>query len=201
MEKIFDPFFTTKELGKGTGLGLSTVLGIVRSHSGFIDLKSEPGRGAAFKIYLPAQLSPADLRPRPATATTPAGAGECILVVDDEANVRAMTEYMLTRNGYEVILASNGREALDLLASRPEPPKALITDILMPVMDGMALVHAVKQTHPRLPIIACTGWGQEGVQAKLKALGVNTCFQKPYATEGLLHTLHEHLAAAASLRG
>jgi len=158
IEKIFDPFFTTKEQGKGTGLGLSTVLGIVRGHRGFLDVQTEPGRGSTFKIYLPAQPGQAAAAPAAGPLAAPKGAGERILVVDDEAHLRAVTERLLTKHGYEVLSASNGREALDLLFSH-DNCKAVVTDILMPVMDGVALAQALKESYPLLPVIACTGWG------------------------------------------
>jgi PAS domain S-box-containing protein len=195
MEKIFEPFFTTKELGKGTGLGLSTVLGIVRSHGGIIDLHSEIGRGSIFQIYLPAE----PVATAPAASNTrnaiPKGSGQCILVVDDEQNVRIVTERTLTQNGYRVLSATNGKEALDLVESHQSDVHAVVADIMMPVMDGVALAHRLKQSHPHLPIIACTGWGQEGVQTKLKALGVECVLQKPYAFEILLSALQKQLSA------
>jgi PAS domain S-box-containing protein len=196
IEKIFEPFFTTKELGKGTGLGLSTLLGIVRSHGGFVDVESEPGRGSTFKVYLPAHPGKAVSRVDATPPPSPRGAGECILVVDDEVNVRSMTERTLTQHGYQVLLAANGKEALGLVASHPAGVKAVVTDIMMPVMDGVALVQVLKQTHPRMLVIACTGWGQEGIQAKLKGLGVESFLEKPYPLGALLMVLRDHLTPA-----
>lgn len=194
MDKIFEPFFTTKEPGKGTGLGLSTVLGIVRSHGGMIDLQSELGRGSTFQIYLPA-VPAAKTQPGPfIPKKIPKGSGECILVVDDEQNVRLVTERTLAQSGYTVVSAANGKEALEVIAQLQGDVRAVVTDIMMPVMDGVALAHSLKQSNPQLPIIACTGWGQEGVQAKLKALGVDGFLQKPYAFEMLLTALHKHLS-------
>jgi PAS domain S-box-containing protein len=196
IEKIFDPFFTTKEQGKGTGLGLSTVFGIVRSHGGFLDVQSQPGRGSTFKVYLPAQPGKAVLRADATPQPSPRGAGECILVVDDEASIRSVTERTLTQHGYQVLVAANGKEALGLLASHPAAVKAVVTDVMMPVMDGMALALALKQSYPQMPVIACTGWGQEGIQAKLKGLGVESFLEKPYPSSALLTTLRQRLPAA-----
>jgi CheY-like chemotaxis protein len=117
-------------------------------------------------------------------------------VVDDEASIRSVTERTLTQHGYQVLVAANGKEALGLLASHPAAVKAVITDIMMPVMDGMALAHALKQSHPQMPVIACTGWGQEGIQAKLKGLGVESFLEKPYPSSALLTTLRQRLPAA-----
>jgi PAS domain S-box-containing protein len=200
MEKVFDPFFTTKEPGKGTGLGLSTVLGIVRSHGGFIDLQSEVGRGSTFAIYLPAQPLAAPASLPAAQVLAPKGDGEWILVVDDEPNVRTVTERTLSQNGYRVLAAAHGREALEVLSTHPNHPQAVVTDIMMPVMDGVALAQAIKDSHPRLPVIACTGWGQEGLRAKLEGLGVEACLQKPYPADELLRALRKHLAQSCSTR-
>jgi hypothetical protein len=197
MERIFEPFFTTKGQGKGTGLGLSTVLGIVRSHGGFVDVESEPGRGSTFKVYLPAQPAEETEHLRRAPAASPRGSGEWVLVVDDEANIRDMTRTTLLKHGYEVLVAANGKEALDLLSARADQVKAVVTDIVMPVMDGEVLVRAMKESCPQTPVIACSGWGQEDLQAQLRALGVKTFLEKPYEAAELLAALHEYLNAAS----
>jgi CheY-like chemotaxis protein len=194
IEKIFDPFFTTKKQGKGTGLGLSTALGIVRSHGGFVEVESEAGRGTTFAVYLPAEPSQADSGGSAGLMPVPRGGGECVLVVDDEANIRSVYQRTLTRYGYEVVAAANGNEALALLASHAGV-KAVVTDVMMPVMDGVALTRALRQSHPRLPVIVCTGWGEQGVEAELQGLGVASFLQKPYPSDQLLGALHKCLAA------
>jgi len=197
LEKIFDPFFTTKEQGKGTGLGLSTVLGIVRSHGGFVDVQTELGHGSTFKVYLPAKPGAAAPPPDTERRAPPRGSGECILVVDDEVNLRSVTERMLTQHGYQVLLAANGKEALEVLERHRSEVKAVVTDIMMPVMDGVALVSAIKHSNPQMPVIACTGWSQEGIQAELKGLGVECFLEKPYPSQALLTTLHQHLISTS----
>ena len=129
IEKIFDPFFTTKEQGKGTGLGLSTVLGIVRSHGGFLDVQSEPGRGSSFKVYLPANASEVAREQSPTSGFPPRGAGQFVLVVDDEARVREATARVLSHHGYQVLLAANGNEALDVAGAHAQDLKAVVTDL------------------------------------------------------------------------
>jgi PAS domain S-box-containing protein len=196
LDKIFDPFFTTKEQGKGTGLGLSTVLGIVRSHGGFIDLDTQAGRGTVFKIYLPpagSQIVTAESAP---PAPSPRGTGECILVVDDESGIRTITERTLTYHGYQVLLATNGREALSVFAEHSERVKGVITDIMMPTMDGLALAQEIRRTHPQIPIVVCTGWTSETVQAQLKEVGVAAFLAKPCSSAMLLATLRHALAKA-----
>ncbi|HWQ90551.1 MAG TPA: ATP-binding protein, partial [Clostridia bacterium] len=193
LEKVFDPFFTTKALGQGTGLGLSTVLGIVRSHGGFLDVQTAPGQGTSFDVYLPAQSQVAEATAEPPTPAACFGMGECVLVVDDEDHIRTITQCTLATHGYEVLLAADGKEALQLLAANRHRLKAVITDIMMPGMDGVSLVYALREQHPRLPVIASTGWGQDGVRARLKALGVKSILQKPYASETLLNTLRDNL--------
>jgi len=196
IEKIFDPFFTTKEVGKGTGLGLSTVLGIVRSHGGFLDLESQPGQGSTFKIYLPAHSAPLSLAEAAEPTPGPHGHGQCLLIVDDESNIRSALQRLLREHGYRTIAAVNGQEAMEIMRAHGAEIQAVVTDILMPVMDGVKLAEGLRQSHPQLPIIACTGWGQEGVQSRLRDLGILTLLMKPYAAERLLCALHEHLAPA-----
>ena len=137
IDRIFDPFFTTKEPGRGTGLGLFTVQGIVTSHGGSITVETQPGRGTKFKIYLPAHEATSLKQVEERYLDIPFGNGELILVIDDEAAVREMTGTALETFGYRVMTADNGATALAAFASHKDEISVVITDMMMPVMDGL----------------------------------------------------------------
>ena len=194
-EHIYEPFFTTKELGKGTGLGLSTTLAIVKSHGGFINLYSETGRGSIFKIYLPA--SAASPEPEPGSMPTidlPRGTGQTVLVVDDEEGIRKVAQKTLERFGYRVLVAQHGADALSLYAKAGAEIDLVLTDMAMPIMDGPALIVALKSMNPRVKIVASSGLNSNGGVAKAIGAGVKHFIPKPYTTETLLKTLAEVLA-------
>jgi hypothetical protein len=191
IDKIFDPFFTTKEVGKGTGLGLSTVIGIAKSHGGFVKVYSEMGKGSIFKVYLPA--SPGEkvepgVEDRP---DMPSGNGEWVLLADDEPAVRKVTETMLKRNGYNVVVAADGIDALAIYAQRMDEIKVVLTDVMMPVLDGTKLTRALRRMNKDVAIIAATGQADESRQSELKQLGIKSILLKPYRTDKLLDALHE----------
>jgi CheY-like chemotaxis protein len=198
MEKIFDPFFTTKEQGQGTGLGLSTVLGIVKGHDGFLDVRSEVGKGTRFSVYLPA--TPNVQAPTPDTlpsTTINKGDGELVLVVDDEPEILKITEQNLERNGYRALLAHDGVEALVLFTQRKDEINAVLTDLEMPVMDGVALVRAIRKLDSNVQVIASSGiGGAQGLDEKmgrLNELGVERLLTKPYGADALLQALQDAL--------
>jgi len=186
LEKIFDPFFTTKPVGKGTGLGLSTVVGIVRSHEGFIDVHSELGKGSTFEIFLPAAFDDAPIVSGDAEMAKPTGHGELILVVDDEGAIRNVTQSLLTRNGYRTLLACDGAEALSIFASQVDRIDAVFTDVMMPKMDGIALCRELKKIAPEVRIVAATGSGDESRLQELRALNVGNVLGKPFTSGSLL---------------
>jgi two-component system cell cycle sensor histidine kinase/response regulator CckA len=190
IDHIFDPFFTTKALGQGTGLGLSTSQAIVKNHGGFLQVSSEPGRGSTFKVYLPAQADSRSVSELPEDLELPHGHGELILVVDDEAAVRSVTQRMLEKFGYRVIVASDGREAVAVYARQKREIAVVLTDMMMPVMDGLATIQCLLEMNPRLPIIALSGYakGLEIAQGRVKQF-----LQKPYTAHALLEAVRKVL--------
>jgi signal transduction histidine kinase len=199
LDKIFDPFFTSKPACHGAGLGLSTVVGIVRGHGGFINVSSHPGKGTVFEIFLPASHQDAVADEPSAPVTVPHGNGELVLVVDDESTVREVTSAILTENGYRTLAAVDGSEALSIYVSHARDIKAVLTDVLMPVVDGVALYRALRKINPLVRLIAATGEEEETRRAELSSLGVNAFLTKPFGTEMLLHTLRSVLGNGSAV--
>jgi signal transduction histidine kinase/ActR/RegA family two-component response regulator len=191
LDKIFDPFFTTKESGKGTGLGLSTSLAIVRNHGGVIRARSHPNtRGSTFEIYLPAASAAAAAVKSGQTHTAPRGAGQTILVVDDEPSVRLVLRTALERAGYEVLPATNGREAVDLFRAQPAGSVgAVIIDMMMPVMGGLSAIQELVKINPNVRIIAASGIPDNEQSAKAAGRQVRQFLAKPFSTDKLLRVV------------
>ena len=189
-DKIFDPFFTTKGLEKGTGLGLSTVLGIVKSHGGFIQFDSAAGRGTEFKLWLPAlteTASPAEEKPPQSLLR---GQGELILIVDDEEAVRFIARRVLETHGYRTLTASNGMEAVALYTEKGSQIDLVITDLNMPGMDGTENILAIRKLNPQARIIVITGAGLNNETLSSKELNVADFLNKPFDAPLLLKTVH-----------
>jgi two-component system, cell cycle sensor histidine kinase and response regulator CckA len=196
-EKIFDPFFTTKEPGKGTGLGLSTAHSIVKSHGGFINVYSEPGKGASFKVYLPAAEQGASPHGESTANGVPMGEGELILIVDDESSIRDITGQILESYGYEVATAVDGTSALVQFIERKNEIRLVITDMMMPYMDGAATIRAIRNIDPRMRVVATSGLMLNEYASEAKSLGVQAFLAKPYTAETLLQTIREVLERAS----
>ena len=189
MSRIFDPFYTTKEVGKGTGLGLSTTHTIVKSHGGFLNVYSEPGRGSRFSIYLPAVQTESDAAVRVPASKYPAGNGELILVVDDEANVREITKASLEKFGYRVLTATDGGDAIGVYAQHSDEITVVLTDMAMPFLDGPSAIRAIRRVSPNQKVVAMSGLLNPEQTAELESLNVSSFLTKPFTAEKLLTTL------------
>jgi two-component system cell cycle sensor histidine kinase/response regulator CckA len=193
--RMFEPFFTTKGPGSGTGLGLSTVYGIVTQSGGFVEVKSAPGQGAEFTVYLPAAEAAVQTMPRATVAALPpAGGSETILLVEDEDPVRAIAHRVLTRHGYTVIEARHGAQGLALLASRGDEIDAVLTDAVMPQMSGPELARTIKALRPELPVIMMSGYTDADVDRRGPFDAATSILPKPFTVESLLNALQTSLA-------
>ena len=193
--KIFDPFFTTKEVGHGTGLGLSTSLAIMKSHGGFIRVDSQVGKGTRFEVYLPAQTEQSADAVVETPTEMPRGHGELILVVDDEASVRQITQRTLEAFGYRVVVAADGAEALAIYATRVTDIAVVFTDMTMPVIDGLATMRVLQKINPAVRIVGASGTSVNHA-AQAARLGVKHFLSKPFTAGALLKVLRLVLSNA-----
>jgi len=191
IDKIFEPFFTTKEHGKGTGLGLSTVSGIVRGLGGFVNVYSEPGKGAQFRIFFPGLTIAALEQAKEALPDLPYGHGELVLVVDDEIAIREVTRRTLEAFNYSVMTANDGTEAIALYAQNRDVIEVVLTDMMMPFLDGPATIRALRKINPEIKIIASSGLADNGKSAEAFGPNVKRFLLKPYTADKLLRTLAE----------
>jgi len=165
VKRIFEPFFTTKDVGKGTGLGLATVYGVVTQSNGDVDVESTPGKGTVFTIYLPRVDAPADAAKPVAAAERSAPGTETILLVEDESEVRALVNDVLSGRGYRVLMADGPVEALKLASRTHEPIDLLVTDVVMPDMNGLALAERLLADRPEMKVLYMTGYSNDVVLA------------------------------------
>ncbi|MGL5874501.1 MAG: response regulator [Xenococcaceae cyanobacterium] len=185
LERIFEPFFTTKELGKGTGLGLSTALGIIKSHGGFVTVESELDRGTTFKVYLPAAEKIEDEQAE--DWGLPCGSGELVLVVDDEDLIRQVADETLSAFDYRVLTASDGIEAIALYFQHKDEISLVLTDMMMPSLDGVTTIRTLRKINQEIKIIAFSGL--ESNKKLAEAAGVTNFLAKPFTTQELLETI------------
>ncbi|WP_245850381.1 hybrid sensor histidine kinase/response regulator [Longimonas halophila] len=192
LDKIFEPFFSTKPEGEGTGLGLSTAYSIVKSHDGFIDVRSEENKGTTFRIFLPvtiAENGEAESAPDSGDAH---GQGEVVLIVDDEEFIRDTAQQTLESAGYRAIVAADGEEALELMEDYSDAVDVVITDLRMPNMNGHELIDVLHEQYPALPIIAASGASDSEADGPLES-GARKFLPKPFTAEKLYAALHEVL--------
>jgi PAS domain S-box-containing protein len=193
-DRIFEPFFTTKKIGEGTGLGLSTVYGIVKQNNGFINVYSEPGKGTTFRIYLARHSSPAVESRREEIREIPLSRGETILLVEDEVAILKMTEKILKDLGYTVLSAASPLKALGLAKDYRETINLLVTDMVLPEMNGKDLVHHIQSIYPEIRILFMSGY-TANVIAHHNILEPGLCFlQKPFSVKDMAVKVREALA-------
>jgi CheY-like chemotaxis protein len=196
LDKIFDPFFTTKPLGKGTGLGLATVLGIVRSHGGLVTVVNTPGAGAEFVVSIPARAPAVESVAVDPDRANLRGHNELVVVIDDEASIRAALSSTLKLYGYRVLTAADGAAGTAVYFEHAQDVRLVITDIMMPVMDGMQAIRAIRRLNPALPIIAMSGVPTQRIELET-TYGPHLRFlPKPFLIEKVLALTHALLAAA-----
>jgi CheY-like chemotaxis protein len=191
--RIFEPFFTTKEVGKGTGLGLSTVYGIVKQSGGSISVYSEPGRGSTFKVYLPRVEETAPQPPRRSPRT--AHGTETILLVEDEHALRGLAKRILEADGYTVLEAGSGTEALSVLAGHAGDVHLMVTDVVMPGMSGRQLAARLAEIRPGVKVLFTSGYTDDAI-IRLGVLDDASRFvSKPYTPDELKRRVREALDA------
>ncbi|MFZ5689953.1 MAG: cell cycle histidine kinase CckA [Pseudomonadota bacterium] len=204
MAQIFEPFFSTKEVGKGTGLGLSTVYGIIKQTGGFIYVESEVGKGTTFRIFLPRHLAekeetapaekPASPSPAEAVQSDLTGRGT-VLLVEDEEGLRALNARGLASRGYTVLTASNGVEALEELEKNEGKVDLVVSDVVMPEMDGPTLLKEMRKTNPGLKMIFVSGYAEDAFQKNLPPGGQFAFLPKPFTLRQLVEQVKQTLAS------
>jgi CheY-like chemotaxis protein len=191
---IFEPFFTTKELGKGTGLGLATVYGIVKQSDGWIWVESAPGEGTTFEILLPLVPAPEQVGEETKQELKAAHGSETVLVVDDEEGVREVAVMSLTAQGYRVLSAESGTQALELAAREGGPIHALVTDAAMPGMNGPTLARRLREASPQTRVLYMSGYAEDSAMRDDAERHGDAFLQKPFSLDALAQKLRTLLS-------
>jgi two-component system cell cycle sensor histidine kinase/response regulator CckA len=192
-EHIFDPFYTTKEKGKGTGLGLSTIYGIVKQNNGFIWVYSEPGQGSTFEVYLPKVKGDVKAEEKGQTPVENLDGFETVLIVEDNDSLRKLARTVLKQNGYKVLAAENGEDALRISMGNKGPIDLIVTDVVMPKMSGRETVERLQPLYPKMKVIYMSGYTDNSiVHHGVLTPGLNF-LEKPFSPEGLARKVREVL--------
>jgi two-component system, cell cycle sensor histidine kinase and response regulator CckA len=194
--RIFEPFFTTKEPGKGTGLGLATVYGVVKQSDGYIWVYSEPGQGTTFKIYLPLAADVVETPKTQAAAPAPVRGSETILLVEDEESVRSLVADFLKTTGHTVLEATEGEEAIRLVAAHSDQIDLLISDVVMPKMSGRELWNNLRKRMPTLKVLFISGYTDDSIVRHGVIDGDVAFLQKPFTMRALAAKIREVLDAS-----
>ena len=197
LDKIFDPFFTTKGPALGTGLGLSTSQTIVKNHGGHLRVDSEVGRGTRFRIYIPASPAPVTVARKPVAAALPRGAGQTVLVIDDEAAIRLLMQQVLKAAGYQVLVAGDGEEGVAVFTEHRTSIAVVVVDMMMPKLGGIPTIRALIAIEPRVRVIAVSGISANEPAARAEGPQVTHFLSKPFKAETLLTALGDVLAVKA----
>jgi CheY-like chemotaxis protein len=197
LSHIFEPFFTTKPVGQGTGLGLAQAYGIIKQHGGFIDVHSQPGEGATFHIFLPAEAPPSLEPPGSEAPVEIKGNGETLLVVEDDGSAREAIKALLEATNYRVLTAANGAEALNIYEAYTAKIALVVSDIVMPVMGGIALHQALRERWPEVKILFVTGHPVNEKDQAILEEGRVYWLQKPFSIQAFSQAVHGLVNAVA----
>jgi CheY-like chemotaxis protein len=194
MSQVFEPFFTTKDQGKGTGLGLATAYGIVQQHGGVLTVRSVLGEGSVFSIYLPAHAAATPKKQAaPRTEAAAEGGSETILLAEDDPMVRNLTSTVLKRAGYEVLIACDGEEAVQVFAEHEDAISLLLLDVVMPNLGGLEAWELIRRRNAGVPVIFASGYSESALNADLGSAEGVTVIQKPFERLSLLAEIRRRI--------